>query len=109
MTETYVLDISATDGGGRVAYTKVKVTLDDTNDNAPVFSLPQYHANIPVHTELGYSILKVLSARVSCQHTSAHGAWILHIKGTLCQSITPTYQLVHTKLGYSILKVLPAC
>lgn len=57
--DRHVLDVSATDGGGKMAFAKVRVALDDTNDNAPVFAMPQYQANIPVDIELGYSILKV--------------------------------------------------
>ena len=43
-TPEYFLTIMATDGGGATTTTRVHVTLDDINDQHPVFLRPEYRA-----------------------------------------------------------------
>ena len=52
--------VMAIDDGGRTGFSKVWIHIKDRNDNRPVFALPEYQANIPVDTNPGNSILKVL-------------------------------------------------
>ncbi|XP_047739370.1 fat-like cadherin-related tumor suppressor homolog, partial [Hyalella azteca] len=58
---SYLVVVSATDGGGKTDFTRVRVLVDDVNDNAPLFALPQYQANVRVDTAVGDTILKVVA------------------------------------------------
>ena len=57
----YFLSILATDGGtpplSNTAIVKVNVT--DANDNAPVFGMTVYHAEVLEDAEVGHNILQV--------------------------------------------------
>ncbi|KAF2368089.1 Cadherin [Trinorchestia longiramus] len=56
---SYLLVVSATDGGGKRDYCRVLVHVQDRNDNPPVFSLPDYQADVLDSAELGRVILKL--------------------------------------------------
>ncbi|XP_047586291.1 protocadherin gamma-A4-like isoform X1 [Lutra lutra] len=48
--------------GGALAHSgtvKIHVTLVDTNDNAPVFTQPEYHVKVPENVPVGYWLLTV--------------------------------------------------
>ncbi|XP_044081746.1 protocadherin gamma-A4 isoform X7 [Neovison vison] len=48
--------------GGNLAHSgtvKIHVTLVDTNDNAPVFTQPEYHVKVPENVPVGYRLLTV--------------------------------------------------
>ncbi|XP_064452099.1 protocadherin gamma-A4 isoform X8 [Mirounga angustirostris] len=48
--------------GGDLAHSgtvKIHVTLMDTNDNAPVFTQPEYHVKVPENVPVGYRLLTV--------------------------------------------------
>lgn len=51
--------VRATDGGGKMDHVRVRVEVDDVNDNTPVFSLPQYQANVAIQSGLAADILQV--------------------------------------------------
>ncbi|KAF2353702.1 Cadherin [Trinorchestia longiramus] len=55
----YTVVVSATDGGGKTDFSRVRILVDDVNDNAPIFALPQYQANVRVDTGVDDIILKV--------------------------------------------------
>ena len=78
-TPEYFLTIMATDGGGATSTTRVHVTLDDVNDQHPVFLRPEYRAflkensnnfDVGVTAQVGtfyfYTYFCTLSKR--CQH-----------------------------------------
>ncbi|KAG0414954.1 hypothetical protein HPB47_007882, partial [Ixodes persulcatus] len=60
----YLIPVSATDGGGRLAFTMVRVTVTDVNDNEPQFAVSEYRVNIQVNTTVGTTILKAPSTTV---------------------------------------------
>ncbi|XP_035979315.1 protocadherin gamma-A4-like [Halichoerus grypus] len=48
--------------GGDLAHSgtvKIHVTLVDTNDNAPIFTQPEYHVKVPENVPVGYRLLTV--------------------------------------------------
>ncbi|XP_026898843.1 protocadherin gamma-A4 isoform X10 [Acinonyx jubatus] len=53
--------LTAFDGGDlvRSGTVEIHVTLVDTNDNAPVFTQPEYHVNVPENVPVGYWLLTV--------------------------------------------------
>ncbi|XP_050709163.1 cadherin-4-like [Eriocheir sinensis] len=53
------LKVSVMDEGGRASFTAVRVTVRDKNDNPPVFTLPEYQANINTDLAPRTTILKV--------------------------------------------------
>ncbi len=57
----YFLSILATDGGtpplSNTAIVKVNVT--DANDNAPVFGMTVYHAEVSEDAQVGHNIIQV--------------------------------------------------
>ncbi|XP_050721222.1 fat-like cadherin-related tumor suppressor homolog [Eriocheir sinensis] len=53
------LKVSVMDEGGRASFTAVRVTVHDKNDNPPVFTLPEYQANINTDVAPRTTILKV--------------------------------------------------
>ncbi len=57
----YFLSILATDGGtpplSNTAIVKVNVT--DANDNAPVFGMTVYHAEVPEDANIGHNVVQV--------------------------------------------------
>ncbi|XP_064481302.1 fat-like cadherin-related tumor suppressor homolog isoform X2 [Ornithodoros turicata] len=55
----YEIPVSARDGGGRIAFTVVRVAVTDVNDNEPQFAVSEYRANIPANITVGTTILKV--------------------------------------------------
>ena len=58
-TESYVIPISVTDGGGRNGFATIKLSLADENDNSPFFPVSEYKANIKSNLSVGASVLKV--------------------------------------------------
>ncbi|KAK4302799.1 hypothetical protein Pmani_025146 [Petrolisthes manimaculis] len=55
----HTLKLSVTDEGGRANFVEVRITVQDKNDNAPVFTLPEYQGNINTDAAPGTTILKV--------------------------------------------------
>lgn len=55
----YEIPVSAVDGGGRIAFTVVRVAITDVNDNEPQFAAAEYRANIHANSTVGTTILKV--------------------------------------------------
>ncbi|XP_035583370.1 protocadherin gamma-A4 isoform X20 [Zalophus californianus] len=53
--------LTAFDGGDlpHSGTVKIHVTLVDTNDNAPVFTQPEYHVKVPENVPVGYRLLTV--------------------------------------------------
>ena len=79
-TPEYFLTIMATDGGGATNTTRVHVTLDDVNDQHPVFLRPEYRAflkensnnfDVGVTAQVGafyfYTYFCTLSNRCECR------------------------------------------
>ena len=46
LSETVILSVVATDGGGRMGYANVTITVNDVNDNVPVFSMSLYTMSV---------------------------------------------------------------
>lgn len=55
----YEVPVSATDGGGRIAFAVVRVAVTDVNDNVPTFGAAEYEASIWTNTSVGTTLLKV--------------------------------------------------
>ncbi|CAL4112189.1 unnamed protein product, partial [Meganyctiphanes norvegica] len=55
----HIIHVSVMDEGGKSDFAKVRITIDDTNDNAPKFILSEYQGNIPTNMAEGSSILQV--------------------------------------------------
>ena len=55
----HILKLSVMDEGGRASFSTVRVTIRDRNDNPPIFTLPEYQANININVASGTTILKV--------------------------------------------------
>lgn len=59
----YEIPVMATDGGGRSGFVTVRVKVGDQNDNAPVFLLKEYKANIYYNHTTTTPFMKVSSYR----------------------------------------------
>ena len=70
------LKVSVTDEGGRASFTTVRVTVQDRNDNPPVFTLPEYQANTNTDVAPGTTILRV---RSSDEAGPSHVAFVLSV------------------------------
>ncbi|XP_064094852.1 fat-like cadherin-related tumor suppressor homolog isoform X3 [Macrobrachium nipponense] len=57
----YSFTVMAMDIGGRTGFTTLHITVDDTNDNKPVFMQKDYKAIIRANATAGSSILKVFA------------------------------------------------
>ena len=57
----YSLKVTVRDGGNAdwECTCKVKISLTDENDNAPVFSQPSYSVNIPENSPENYLLMKI--------------------------------------------------
>lgn len=55
----YEIPVMATDGGGKVGFLTVRVTVLDENDNAPKFYLRQYKASISGNQNIATPFVKV--------------------------------------------------
>lgn len=55
----FEIPVMATDGGGRSGFLTVRVKVNDENDNAPIFLLKEYRANIYYNLSTSSSIMKV--------------------------------------------------
>ncbi|XP_053522445.1 protocadherin gamma-A4-like [Artibeus jamaicensis] len=55
------LVLTAFDGGDLVhsGTTRIRITLVDTNDNAPLFTQPEYHVSVPENVPVGFRIVTV--------------------------------------------------
>ena len=111
---SYDLIVRVTDGG-RSSTSTVRVTVDDINDNAPVFSQPSgYSASIPETAPIGRSVLnvsatdadiginRVLRFNISSSSTPGLPFAIDEVTGeitaagTYCQNITGSYTFTVT-------------
>ena len=63
-TVVYDVPIMATDGGGRVGYTVVRVNVADQGDNRPLFKMREYKANIYGASEVGTYVLQVSNEKI---------------------------------------------
>ncbi|XP_059608235.1 fat-like cadherin-related tumor suppressor homolog, partial [Phlebotomus argentipes] len=57
--EIYEMVVMASDGGGRVGFTTVRVHVADENDNAPLFHFHEYTASIHGNHTIGSPFLRV--------------------------------------------------
>ncbi|XP_043837812.1 protocadherin gamma-A2 isoform X24 [Dromiciops gliroides] len=57
----YYLVLVASDGGDPVlsGTVRIRVTVLDANDNAPVFTQPVYHVSVPENVQVGTTLLRV--------------------------------------------------
>lgn len=55
----YEVVIKATDGGGKIGYTVVKIQVGDINDNIPMFLLKDYKVVVKENTAIDTVIAKV--------------------------------------------------
>ncbi|XP_034149297.1 protocadherin-16 [Esox lucius] len=58
-SDTYNLTVTATDGGGQSVAARVRVTLEDINDNPPSFYPLLYTVSLSTHSPPGTSVAKV--------------------------------------------------
>ncbi|XP_042145867.1 fat-like cadherin-related tumor suppressor homolog isoform X2 [Ixodes scapularis] len=89
----YLIPVSATDGGGRLAFTMVRVTVTDVNDNEPQFAVSEYRVNIQVNTTVGTTILKV-RAFDKDKGMAATLQYSIHDSGSL-SNITSLFNVTH--------------
>ncbi|XP_076345079.1 fat-like cadherin-related tumor suppressor homolog [Tachypleus tridentatus] len=55
----FEIPVKVSDGGSRINYSLVRVTITDVNDNSPEFSAAQYDLVVPSNVTIGSSVLKV--------------------------------------------------
>uniref|UniRef100_A0A1I7TX14 Cadherin domain-containing protein n=1 Tax=Caenorhabditis tropicalis TaxID=1561998 RepID=A0A1I7TX14_9PELO len=60
-TDSYVIDIGASNEGAELAATRVLVKVKDVNDNGPLFDRPQYYTVTPKDTVVGTELLELLA------------------------------------------------
>ena len=60
----YEVIVKATDGGGKIGYTVVKIKIGDLNDNAPSFLLKDYKIIVKEDTPINSVIGKVSNAKI---------------------------------------------
>ncbi|KAF2364658.1 EGF-like calcium-binding domain [Trinorchestia longiramus] len=82
--------IAAVDGGGRSGFTTLTVSVEDVNDNTPVFDLRKYKALIPANLTSNQVVLKV-SAHDADEDTNGSVTYYFH-SGTP-QDILRTFAL----------------
>ncbi|XP_075440227.1 protocadherin-16, partial [Ascaphus truei] len=73
---SFLLHVTATDGGGLSAGCLVRVSLEDVNDNRPVFYPLEYGGSISALTRPGTSILSVTARD---KDEGSHGTLTYHI------------------------------
>lgn len=66
----YSFTVMAMDIGGRTGFTTLHITVDDENDNKPVFMQSDYKAIIRSNATSGSVVLKV------CHHSHKHTFFI---------------------------------
>jgi hypothetical protein len=57
--DVHDIRISATDGGGRIGYTTVRVRVADRGDQEPAFTANDYKANVYTTAHIGTTVLQV--------------------------------------------------
>ena len=57
----YLIGVTATDGGGKLAYCLLNITVLDVNDNPPVFLTSDYEVRIPQDHSAGIFIVQPLA------------------------------------------------
>ena len=62
----YEVQVSATDGGGRVGFTTFRVTVMDEADQAPMFHMTEYKANAYASLHQGSNVLTVCDVNTTC-------------------------------------------
>lgn len=60
----YEVIVKATDGGGKIGYTVVKIKIGDLNDNVPSFLLKDYKIVVKEDTPINSVIGKVSNAKI---------------------------------------------
>lgn len=104
---TMELHLQATDGGGMTGSTTLIVTLQDENDNAPIFSMTNYTASIPEERSNSIDILHVTatdadtgSNRIIMYSLTGHGNQYFQInsatglissKGPVNREVNPNF------------------
>ena len=54
----YEVSLVATDTGGRAGFTTLRINVGDVNDNAPLFELSEYKANVHSNLSIGSEVLR---------------------------------------------------
>ncbi|XP_023209477.1 protocadherin Fat 1-like, partial [Centruroides sculpturatus] len=62
--QLFEIPVIAIDGGNKISYSMVRVTVTDDNDNTPQFVASQYKATLAANTTIGTTILKVFAVDV---------------------------------------------
>ncbi|CAN8006700.1 unnamed protein product, partial [Ixodes hexagonus] len=89
----YMIPVCATDGGGRLAFTVVRVTVTDVNDNEPQFAVSEYRVNIQANTTVGTTILKASRLHAD-QGMAAALQYSIHDSGSL-SNVTFLFNVTH--------------
>ncbi|KAH7969854.1 hypothetical protein HPB52_022375 [Rhipicephalus sanguineus] len=71
----YEIPVSATDGGGRLAFAVVRVAVTDVNDNEPTFGAAEYEVSIWTNTSVGTTLLKASNSMDCCDTEGKTNAW----------------------------------
>lgn len=116
---SYAFDVQASDGGKydkRSERTRIRVTIGDINDNAPVFQEALYRANVTMGSAAGTHVLTVvaddkdtgLNGKVTYRFSSASDAKALQLFsiGESSGYITAKQSLDLHTVGYHNLKVV---
>ena len=61
MTKEYSFTVTATDGGGRKTETNIQITVEDVNDNKPIFQNAPYNASVFENANIGHVIGTVIA------------------------------------------------
>ena len=68
----YEVIVKATDGGGKIGYTVVKIKIGDLNDNVPSFLLKDYKIVVKEDTPINSVIGKVSNAKIRKKNIYIH-------------------------------------
>lgn len=68
--DLYEVPIMAIDAGSLTAYTLLRVSVVDKNDNQPVFRIGEYKANVHSNSTIGTKIIQVFILKQSHEFDS---------------------------------------
>lgn len=85
----YEVPVSATDGGGRLAFAVVRVAVTDVNDNEPIFGAAEYEASIWTNTSVGTTLVKVRA------FDQDEGTWFRYSLHEAPSNVTAIFNVTH--------------
>nr|XP_037285827.1 fat-like cadherin-related tumor suppressor homolog [Rhipicephalus microplus] len=85
----YEVPVSATDGGGRLAFAVVRVAVTDVNDNEPTFGAAEYQVSIWTNTSVGTTLLKVRA------FDQDQGNWLRYSLHEAPRNVSSIFNITH--------------